>query len=174
MSNRLKNIIVSIIAIIVVVALAFAVYAYVHRNSKNKAAQSVVQPQQSSSKWVDIKSPSTSNSLTSALATGVIGLPRPLDATIVFNRDYYDTSVKPAAYHHEFEYTQPNPTSGSTIQQTFLSSIKAAGWQNIQSSNSTITANITLPHDNNYSLTATFTSKDSKNTIIDVQYEDKK
>ena len=174
MTNRSKNIIASTILVVVIVVIAAGVYAYVHKQATKKTAQTAAQQSKNQGpKWINVKSNSSSNMLVDQPHVG-LGLPMPTNATIILNRQYFDNNSKPQALHYEYEYAQPNPTSGSSIQQTFADNLKAGEWKNIQSSSSKITATLAGPQDNNYNLTVTFSSQDSKNTIIDVQYTDEK
>jgi hypothetical protein len=179
MTNRSKSIIATTILVVVIVAIAAGVYAYIHKQNSTakKTAQSQSAAQQAKNqgpKWINTPANPSSNLLIVQPGIGLTGLPLPKNATIILNRHYIDIKVKPPVLHYEYEYTQPNSTSGSTIQQSFLASLQSGGWKNIQSSNSKITATLAAPQNNNYNLTATFSSQDSKNTIIDIQYTDEK
>jgi hypothetical protein len=176
MTNRSKSILASTILVVVIVVIAAGVYAYIHKQKpavKTPSQSAVQQAKNQGPKWINAKPNPSSNLLIVQQGIGLTGLPLPKNATIILNRHYFDSS-KPPVLHYEYEYTQPNPTSGSSIQQNFVASLQAGGWKNIQSSGSKITATLAAPQNNNYNLTVTFSSQDSKNTIIDVQYTDEK
>jgi hypothetical protein len=177
MTNRSKSIIASTILVVVIVVIAAGVYAYIHKQkpaAKTSSQSAAQQAKNQAPKWINTAPNPSSNLLIAQQGIGLKGLPLPINANIILNRHYVDTGVKPAVLHYEYEYSQPNLTSGSSIQQSFSNSLQAGGWKNIQSSSSKITATLAGPQNNNYNLTVTFSSQNSQNTIIDIQYTDEK
>jgi len=152
MTNKSKNIIVSTIVVIFVIAIAAGVYLYVHKHGISKSAQ-VVQSQ--TTKWVNITKPN----LPPFMITGV-----PISTSIgevVLDRYYKD---KNGTIHGEYSFNVPiNKTNNQELLYSdYLTDLKKFSANTIVSSSPSLIS-LTQP---DYVATIAFTNPTAQVDVI--------